>query len=728
MLLRYGSPALMQRLHALRIFKVTPLANAVLLICAAAVLIAACADNPATVESESSDEIASQSSAVPHGKGGNDRGAKMLNAGVLKENFDPAVRPQDDFYRHVNGRWLEVTEIPLDRSNYGAFTLLQERAESDLHEILLEAAAAQAAEGSDQQKVGDFFASFMDEATIEAKGLAPLAEEFARIDALHTKKDVARYIGRCQRIGLVQPFVLLVSIDRRNSTQYLSSVYQTGLGMPDRDYYLSNDARLKSVRDKYRVYVRDLLAAANTANAATVAERIFSLEKRLARAHWTRVENRDAEKTYNRFDLQALAVLTPAFDWQAFLAGAEIPAGKIEAINVMQPGFFKALDKAVGATSLADWRHYFRYKLLHAYAADLPARFAQINFDFTQKAVAGVEQQRPRWKRGVSTVQNAIGDLVGKLYVEEHFGGEAKQRIELLVENLKAAYAQGIDELEWMTPATKAQAHAKLQLFTTKIGYPSQWRDWSHLVVKPDDLVGNDMRASGVIFDRNIGKLGGPIDKTEWSMTPQTVNAYYSPTANEIVFPAAILQPPFFDPEADDAVNYGGIGAVIGHEISHGFDDQGRRYDGSGTLHDWWAEQDSKEFAARAKRLGEQYAAFTPLPGLRLNGDLTMGENIADLAGVAMAYRAYQLSLEGKPAPVIDALSGDQRFFMGWAQVWARKYREDELRQRLLTDPHSPSEYRTNAIVSNLPQFYAAFGVRPGDAMYLPPQARVKIW
>jgi putative endopeptidase len=681
--------------------------------CAAVLLVAACSSSP---------------TGTGHQQASNVGGATMLNSGVLLQNLDRSVRPQDDFYRHVNGQWLNVTTIPSDRSNYGAFTLLQDSAERNLQTILQEASAPNPVPGSDEQKVGDFYASFMDEARIEANGLAPLAQEFARVAAIESKQDVARYMGYAQRIGVSQPFAFFVSIDDRNSSQYLGQVFQTGLGMPDRDYYLSKDAKLMAVRDKYRVYVQDILAAAETPDAASAAERIFALESRLANAHWTRVQNRDAEKTYNRYDLPGLAALTPALDWNAFLAGAQIPAGKVSALNVTQPSYFTALSEAIAATPVADWRAYFRYKLLNTYASDLPARFVQLNFDFTQRAVSGIEAMKPRWKRGVDTVENAIGELAGKLYVARHFSPAAKRRLEALVENLKAAYARGIDDLEWMTPQTKQRAHAKLALFSTKIGYPSKWRDWSALVVKRDDLIGNELRATAVAFDRDIAKLGGPIDQAEWSMTPQTVNAYYSSSHNEIVFPAAILQPPFFDADADDAVNYGGIGAVIGHEISHGFDDQGRRYDGTGTLNDWWAAADNEEFTRRAKALGAQYNALSPLPGMQVNGDLTMGENIADLAGVAMAYRAYHLSLGGKAAPVIDGLTGDQRFFMGWAQVWARKYRDDELRKRLLTDPHSPSEYRTNAIVTNLPQFHAAFGVQPTDRMYTAPEQRVRIW
>lgn len=653
---------------------------------------------------------------------------RPAQSGILLANLDRSVRPQDDFFRFVNGAWLEVTNIPTDRSNYGAFTLLQEAAERDLHAILEEASQQPAEAGSDRQKIGDFYASFMDEAGIEARGIEPLKDELTRIDQIASRQDLARYIGEAHRLGVAHPFTFLVAVNERNATEYIAAVSQSGLGMPDRDYYLSKEKRLRDVRDKYVLYIEDLLEAAATPNAAAAARRILALETRLARAHWTRVQNRDAQKTYNRFDLDALGKLTPAIDWREFFIGVVAPLDKVAALNVAQPSYFRALSKAFEEVSLEDWRVYFRYKMLDTYAPDLPQRFVQLNFDFMSRTVSGVPQLKPRWKRGVDTVENAIGDLAGKAYVERHFSPEAKQRIDVLVANLRRAFAQGIDGLEWMTPQTKLKAHAKLAALTTKVGYPQRWRDWTKLEVRRGDLIGNEQRAIAVVLDRDIAKLGGPIDRTEWLMTPQTVNAYYSPPTNEIVFPAAILQPPFFNVAADDAINYGAIGSIIGHEISHGFDDQGRRYDGTGNLQEWWAKADDIEFDRRAKRLGVQYGDVSPLAGHRVNGDLTMGENIADLAGVAMAYRAYQLELNGKPGPTLDGFTADQRFFMGWAQVWARKYRDDELRRRLMIDPHSPSEYRTNLVVSNLPAFVAAFDVSPTDKMFRPEAQRVKIW
>ncbi len=651
-----------------------------------------------------------------------------LKSGLLVINFDKSIRPQDDFYRFVNGAWLAKTEIPADKSNYGIFTVLDDLSQKRVREIV-EAAASQTADNHadpDTQRVGDFYASFMDEATVESLGLKPLAGEFARIGAIRTPRDLAVAIGRLQRIGVAQPFAYFISIDKKNSNQYISYVYQRGIGMPDRDYYLSDDANMKDTREKYRAYVRDLLAAAGDADAAATAENIITLEKRLAQVQWTRVQNRDAEKTYNKFTVAEAQSLLPGFDWRAFFEGVAAP--KVDVLVAAQPNFFNALGLALQEVPLAQWRDYLRYKLIDAYAPYLSSRFVNLNFEFNGRVLSGTSEIEPRWKRGVAAVDNAIGELTGKVYVAKYFPPQAKQRATQLVANLQRAYAEGIDRLEWMSPETKQQAHAKLAKFTPKIGYPDKWKDWSQLVVRRDDLVGNVMRANIVDSDRNVAKLGQPVDRTEWSMTPQTVNAYYNPPANEIVFPAAILQPPFFDATADDAVNYGAIGGVIGHETSHGFDDQGRHYDGDGNLKNWWSDADDKEFRARTAMLVKEYSSFSPLPGQFVNGELTLGENIADLAGVAMAFRAYKLSLNGKPAPIIDGYSGEQRFFIGWAQVWARKYRDDELRKRLLTDPHSPSEYRVNGIVANQPGFYSAFDLKPKDKLYRDPKDRVKIW
>lgn len=648
-------------------------------------------------------------------------------SGVLAQNIDRTQRPQDDFYRFVNGGWLASTEIPADKSNYGAFTMLSDRAEADLRAILEEAAQASDS-AADRRRVGDFYASFLDEAAIETLGVRPLEEEFQRIAAIHTPRDLAAAMGHLQRIGVRQPLAYYISVDRRQSNAYISYVTQAGLGMPDRDYYLSDDPKMRDVRDRYRQYVRDLLTAAgaSASDAAAAAERIVALETRFAQAHWTRVQLRDSLKTYNKYALRDLQAWAPNIDWRAFLEGAASP--NVDAMVVGQPSFLKELDAAFEQTPMTQWREFLRYKLLSAYAPYLSSRFVAIHFEFTGRTLSGATELRPRWKRGVAAVEDHVGELLGKLYVQRHFSEDAKRRAQALVANLQRAYAAGIEQLDWMSPATKQQAQLKLSKFTAKIGYPDKWRDWSALQVRRGDLVGNVMRASIVDFDRDTAKLGQPVDRTEWHMTPQTVNAYYNPPGNEVVFPAAILQPPFFDPRADDAINYGAIGSVIGHEISHGFDDQGRHYDGDGNLNDWWTADDDREFRRRATALAQQYNAYSPLPGLHVNGELTLGENIADLGGVAMAYRAYLLSLGRKHSPTLDGYSGAQRFFIGWAQVWARKYREDELRKRLLTDPHSPSEYRVNGVLLNQPAFAKAFALKPGDRMYAAPAQQIKIW
>lgn len=648
-----------------------------------------------------------------------------LGLGFDTATFDTTVRAQDDFYRHVNGTWLEGTPIPADKSNYGAFTQLADQAEADLRAIIEKAATAEyRAEGSEMQMVGDLYRSYMDSTRVEDLGLAPLEGELARVDAIASHEDLIQYIGYNQRIGVSDPFSVRVGQDAKNATEYILYASQSGLGLPDRDYYFSDS--FAEVRDKYAAYIATMYDLAEWDGGAAAAQTIFALEKRLAEDQWTRVQNRDRDATYNKYTLDEANALTPNLDWALLLDAAD--AADAEAVIIRQPSYFEAVDEALVDVPLDDWKTYFRFKVLSGSASVLPQPFSDANFDFYSRTLSGIEAQRPRWKRAVSATNAALGEMVGKLYVEEHFSPEAKARMDEMIENLRTAFRQSIDELEWMSPETRAQAQEKLEKFTPKIGYPEKWKDYSALEVDAHDLFGNMRRSREVEYARNIGKLGGPVDRTEWFMTPQTVNAYYSSTMNEIVFPAAILQPPFFNVEADDAVNYGAIGAVIGHEFSHGFDDQGRKSDGDGNLRDWWTEQDAEEFQQRAQGLIDQYAAFSPLDGHHVNGELTLGENIGDLAGLTMAYRAYKLSLGGKEAPVIDGFTGDQRFFIGWAQVWRRKYREDELKRRLITDPHAPSEYRTNGIVANMPEFYAAFGVQEGDDLYRSDAERVKIW
>lgn len=650
---------------------------------------------------------------------------RPLGPGVEPAIFDTLVRPQDDLYRYANGTWLEQTQIPPDQSNYGTFAELADRAELDIRAIIEEAAnATDKAPGSDVQKIGDFYLSYMDSARIEESGLTPLEEELARIESIASKDDLIRYMAYNIRLGLGDPIYFYVDQDEKNTTQYILYMHQSGLGLPDRDYYFGD--QFEDTRTKYTAYIERMFDLAGMPGGKQAADMILGLETRMAENHWTQVQNRDRDAGYNKYGVDEANELTPNLNWNLFLEAAG--AGDIDTFIVRQPSYLKALDQILAQTALEDWKTYYRFHLLSASAPVLPQQFVEARFDFYGRTLSGIEQNRPRWKRAVGAIDGALGEMVGKLYVERHFDPQAKERMDQMVQNLLAAFDQGIDELEWMADSTKLEAKAKLAKFRPKIGYPDKWKDYSALEVKPDDPFGNIMRSRVVEYRREMDKLGKPIDRSEWLMTPQTVNAYYNPSMNEIVFPAAILQPPFFNVEAEDAVNYGAIGAVIGHEISHGFDDQGRKSDGDGNLRDWWSPADAEEFGKRTQVLVEQFNTFSPVEGMHVNGELTLGENIGDLSGLAVANKAYKLSLDGQESPVIDGYTGDQRFFLGWAQIWRRKYREDELRQRLITDPHSPSEYRTNGPVVHLPEFHTAFEVKEGDGMYRAPEQRTRIW
>jgi predicted metalloendopeptidase len=652
--------------------------------------------------------------------------SEVARLGVDPANFDTSVRPQDDFFRFVNGGWLDNTQIPDDESNYGSFSQLADAARAQLRVIIEEASQTAAPHGSDTQKVGDMYRSFMDEAAIERVGLAPLAQEMARIDAIGDVSSLMGYFGHAQVSGGGSPFTLWVNQDAKESTRYILYLSQSGLGLPDKDYYENEGEKFVAQRAAYVEHIANMLTLAGVDDAPARAARIMALETRLAADQWERVRNRDRNAVYNKYSLAQANELTPGADWGAILGAAGI-VGE-QHIIIRQPDYFQAMVGTVSEVGLAHWRDYLRWHALSAAAPYLNDDFVNEDFNFYRRTLSGVEQMRPRWRRGVETVERTLGEVVGKLYVERHFKPAAKARMEELVDNLRKAFALAIDDLEWMSPQTKLEAHAKLAKFTPKIGYPDKWKDYSQLAVTPDGLLRNVMNSRAVEHQRMIAKLGGPIDRDEWFMSPQTVNAYYNPAMNEIVFPAAILQPPFFNIEADDAVNYGAIVAVIGHEFSHGFDDQGRKSDGDGNLRDWWTENDAAEFKARADGLVDQYNGYTPLEGMTVNGELTLGENIGDLAGLTMAYKAYRLSLGGKEAPVIGGYTGDQRFFMGWAQIWRRLYRDDELQRRLVTDPHSPSRYRVNGIVSNMPTFFEAFDVQPGDALYRAPARMTQIW
>ncbi|MBQ5962347.1 M13 family metallopeptidase [Massilia sp. ZL223] len=654
--------------------------------------------------------------------------AGTLSSGIALQYVEPAVRPQDDFFAHLNGKWLKTVEIPADKSSWGAFHQLREDTLPQLRAIIEKAAASKGAQGSEVQKIGDFYASYMDEARLEQLGIAPLNAELGKLAAIKDKAELPAVFAQLGRQGVNVPFVFYIHQDAKDSTRYVADLYQAGLGMPDRDYYLKqDDAKLADIRAKYQQHAEKMLAMAGDKNAAANAKAIVELETELAKVQWTKVENRDPVKTYNKVELAKLAELAPGYDWQSWLAASGLK-GKTDYLIVSQPSYLKGFAEVLNRVPLETWKTYLQLHLVESYANYLSKAFVDERFAFHGTTLSGTPQLEARWKRGVSTLEGSLGEAVGKLYVKEHFPAERKARMEVLVKNLLAAYKSSIDTLDWMSPATKKEAQAKLAKFTPKIGYPNKWKDYSALSVKREDLVGNVMRSREVEYNRELNKLGKPIDRDEWGMTPQTINAYYNPELNEIVFPAAILQPPFFDAKADDAVNYGGIGAVIGHEISHGFDDQGSQYDGDGNMRNWWTEEDGKKFAEKTKVLINQYAGYSPLPGYNVNGELTLGENIGDNSGLAIAYKAYKLSLKGKKAPVINGLSGDQRFYMGWGQVWRTKMREPAQIAQIKTDPHSPGQYRANGTLKNQPGFYEAFGVKEGDKMYLAPKDRVIIW
>ncbi|MES2900182.1 MAG: M13-type metalloendopeptidase [Pseudomonadota bacterium] len=650
-------------------------------------------------------------------------------SGIDIQYIDPSVRPQDDIFQHLNGKWLATTAIPSDKTSWGTFAKLRDDVQPQV-KAMIEAAQADKNKkaGSEAQKIGDLYASYMDEQRIEQLGYKPLAGELAKIRALQDKKAIPALIANLAKMGVSGPYGMGVGQDGKESTRYAVQIGQGGLSLPDRDYYLNKkDKKMADALAAYELHVAQMLSMVGRTDATAAARNIVALETELAKVQWDRVQNRDRVKRYNKIEIAKLGELTPGYDWASAMSAAGV-AGKTDYVIVSQPSYLTGFNKVLEATELASWKDYFEWKLVSRYAPFLSKPFADASFAFFGTTLTGVKEQPPRWKRGVSAVEGVLGEAVGKLYVQQHFPAERKARMEVLVKNLTEAYRQSIDTLDWMGPATKKEAQAKLAKFNPKIGYPNKWRDYSALSVKSDDLVGNMMRASAFGYNRNVTRLGKPIDREEWGMTPQTVNAYYNSSMNEIVFPASILQPPFFDMRADDAVNYGAIGAVIGHEISHGFDDQGSRSDGDGNLRDWWTAEDRAKFKAKGDMLIKQYGAYSPLPGYNVNGELTLGENIGDNSGVAIAYKAYKLSLGGKPAPVIDGLTGDQRFYMGFAQVWRVKMLPDQQIIQVKTDSHSPGQFRANGTLMNQPGFYEAFGVKEGDKMYLPPKDRVSIW
>jgi predicted metalloendopeptidase len=651
-------------------------------------------------------------------------------SGLDLQFFDDSVRPQDDLYQHVNGKWLASYQIPPDKSSYDQFSRINDEVEEQLRSLLDGLQQSVDPADADQRKIADLYASFMDEAALEPLGSKPLADAFARIDALKSWHQVPALIAHLNEIGVAAPYTPQVHQDAKDVTQYVFDLGQDGLGMPDRDYYLLDDTRLKEVRGKYQAHVEKMLGLLGDKDAAQAAADILGLETSLAKVQWTKVQNRDPVKTYNKIGVGKLPALAPGYDWAAYLGAAGV-AGRIDSLVVSQPSYITGFNRLLQTTPLATWKHYFRFHVLSSYAPYLSKRIVDENFAFYGTALRGSTENRPRWKRAIGLVDESIGEALGKLYVARYFPPASKARADQLIQNLLTAFKVDIGKRDWMSDETKRKAQAKLAKFTTKIGYPDKPRDYTALSIVHGDLVGNVARANAFEYHRNVNKLGQPVDHFEWGMTAQTVNAYYNPEFNEIVFPAAILQAPFFDPQADDAVNYGAIGSIIGHEISHGFDDRGSQYDGDGkllTAPGWFTAEDLQHFRARTQALVQQYAAYSPLPGYPINGELTLGENIADNAGLVTAYEAYQLSLQGKPAPVIDGLSGNQRFFMGFAQAWRDKTRESEAIMLIKIDPHSPDRFRGLLPERNMDAFYTAFDVKPGDRMYLPPEQRVHLW
>lgn len=635
----------------------------------------------------------------------------------------PEVRAGQDFFAHASGKWHDTFEIPPDRTSYGAFTVLAEQTEQRVRSLIEQAAAGEPADGTAEQRVGDYYAAFMDEQGIEERGLEPIAADLERIRAARNKRDIAALFGAPGYQTIVG---MSIYSDLKQPDSYALYLGQAGLGLPDREYYLGADAKLVEHRQKYQAFMEQLLSLAEVADAKGRAQRIMEFETALAKVHWPIERRRDAEANYNPKTKAELIKYAPGFDWQAFLDASEV--GGREQLVLRTPTAVRDAAKLFDRTSLTTLQDYLTFHHLRNHAPYLPKRFDDAVFAFYGQQLRGQQVQRERWKRAVGATNDALGELVGQVYVAQYFPPESKAKMEELVANLRKALQERLTTLEWMGDETRERAQEKLSTFVTKIGYPQNWKDYAGVEVKRDDPVGNLRRASMWEWQRQVARLDEKVDRNEWHMNAHEVNAYYNPPQNEIVFPAGILQPPFFDPNADDAVNYGGIGAVIGHEIGHGFDDQGRKFAADGSLTDWWTQEDAAAFTAKTKMLVDQYSGFEALPGLNVNGAITLGENIGDLGGLNMAYHAYRNSLGGQEAPVLDGLSGDQRFFLSWAQVWRAKIRDEALRAQVLSDVHSPAYFRVNGPVRNMDEWYAAFGVQPDDALYLPPEQRVKIW
>jgi putative endopeptidase len=633
------------------------------------------------------------------------------------------VKPGDDFFAYANGAWYDSFTIPSDHASYGPFDQLDELSKKRVRDIIEHAAAAHAAAGTSEQQIGDFYAAFMDEAAIEANGLAPAEPDLKRIAAANTHEAIARLFGEP---GFASLFDVQLPADFKNPDRYAVVVSESTLGLPDRDYYLKDDAQLKELRGKYVAYIAQMLTLGGVSDAQALAHEIMAFETAASKVQWPIEKRRDVEAIYNPRSKEQLLAFAPGFPWQAFFEPQQL--GTREDLVLGELSAIRDMAELFGRTPVPTLRAFLTFHYLSSHAAYLPKRFDEARFAFYGQTMRGQPKQRERWKRAVDAVDGALGESVGRLYVAQYFPPESKAKMQQLVADLRTALGERIDALDWMTPQTKSHAHEKLAMFTPKIGYPDRWKDYSSLVIRRDDLIGNVRRAAEWEWNYQVARLDKPVDRAEWQMTPQTINAYYNPSNNEIVFPAAILQPPFFDPNADAAVNYGAIGAVIGHEMGHGFDDQGRKFGPDGAMQDWWTPQDEKVFKERTTRLIEEFSAFEALPGLKVNGANTIGENIGDLGGLNMAHEAYRISLRGQPAPVLEGLSGDQRFFLAYAQVWRSKYRDGALRELVMSDVHSPDEFRVNGPLPNIDEWYAAFNVQPGDKLYIKPEKRVRIW
>lgn len=650
---------------------------------------------------------------------------KELTSGILIQHMDTLVNPGDNFTAYVNGTWIKNTEIPADKSSYGIGYIIYEESEDAVKKIIEESASGDFAAGSDEQKVGDLFQSYVDMEKRNDLGVAPLQPELVKIDAISNYDELATYFGYANTYGINFPMTMFISTDFKNPDVYAVNSYQSGLGLPDREYYLKTDDRSKEIQSKYIAHIEKMFDLANISDGSNAAKKVMELETKIASKHLKKEKARNWVELYNMFPVDTLSNIMPNFNWDNYLKASGLE--KLDKLCVLTLDYNIALDKIIASTDLSTWKTYLKWGVLDANASRLNEALDKQNWEFYSKELRGTQEQRPLWRRGVSAVNGTLGEVVGKVYVKKHFPPEAKVHMETLVDNLLKAYEVSIKELDWMSEATKKEALDKLSKFTPKIGYPNKWKSYD-IEVKADDLFGNLKRSTLMEHNRELAKLGKPIDKDEWGMNPQTVNAYYNPTMNEIVFPAAILQPPFFDLNAEDAVNYGAIGAIIGHEIGHGFDNRGSTFDGDGALRNWWTDADKEEFKKRTEALVEQFNGFEVLPDLNVNGEFTLGENIGDLGGLSIALKAYNMSLEGKETQEMDGFTGDQRVFIGYAQAYRNKARDEALRVQISSDPHSPANFRVNGIVRNVPEFYTAFNIKETDSLYLASEERVKIW